>query len=91
MADDAEPDFKEAAIYEVPTSLAGKPEYVASCAWDLCGYFGECSATTGIMGHSLPYGHKVSLECLRNKAHVKNYVRRGEDFTHYTFSMVLKK
>lgn len=91
MADDAEPDFKEAAIYQVPTGLAGKPEYVASCARDLCGYFGECSATTGIMVHSLPYGHKVSLERLCDKAHVKNYERRGEDFTHYTFSTVLKK
>jgi hypothetical protein len=34
MAGDAEPDFKEAAIYQV------RGAYVASCARDLCGYFG---------------------------------------------------
>jgi hypothetical protein len=43
MADDVGPDFKEAAIYQANISSRGA-EYVASCARDLCGYFGECPA-----------------------------------------------
>jgi hypothetical protein len=40
MANVAEPDFKEAAIYQMPCASKGR-EYVASCARDLCGYFGK--------------------------------------------------
>ena len=39
MADDTKPDFKEAAIYQVHGAATERP-YVASCARDLCGYFG---------------------------------------------------
>ena len=46
MADDAQPDFKEAAIYQVRGASTGR-QYVASCARDLCGYFGKRDVLSG--------------------------------------------
>ena len=44
MKDNSMPDFVEAAIYSISKGpLAGK--YVASCAQDKCGYFGEACST----------------------------------------------
>jgi hypothetical protein len=40
MADDAEPDFKEAVIYQV-RDVSMERRYVASCTRDFCGYFGK--------------------------------------------------
>jgi hypothetical protein len=53
MADHAEPDFKEAAIHQMRNASTGSQCYVASCAWDLCGYFGK--------RRNIPLGHNSLL------------------------------
>jgi len=81
LADENQPDFVEAAIYMATDGpLAGK--YVASCARDLCGYFGKPRPNCRLRGTRLSlfrFHFVVNLEqfCDNFSLHINTYPRRG--------------
>jgi hypothetical protein len=81
MMDPTTPDFVEAAIYMASDGdNAGQyaGQYVATCAKDECGYFGESVYPTP-SDLRLTRKHKVPLERFYDKqSPVRSYARRGK-------------
>jgi hypothetical protein len=77
LKDENQPDFVEAAIYEVEAGSAYQGEYVASCARNQCGYFGKLLGSP--VRNAMLNGSKAFIERTYNKRglHIKQYRRRG--------------
>ena len=78
LADENEADFVEAAVYRATSGpLAG--QYVASCARELCGYFGKYTTASRVRGRSPVSLAVVHMERLYNflGLYITTYPPRG--------------